>query len=127
MSLHFCRCPYYEVAQQSLYGTLNVTDSWATSYWGQLLGTNLAAAQCGIALPSLPYKFRAAFFADANNPICGEYLQLTSQYPGRGPCYPVLVETVDYFNRWLIMLVQYLALCAVSHNTPSLSMECAQW
>ncbi len=37
--------------------------------------------------------------ADPNSPTCGEWLQFTSQYPGSGPCYPVLVQTVDHLNR----------------------------
>lgn len=76
-----------------------MSDTWNTAYWDALLATNLTAAQCGISLPTVPNKFRADFFADANNPTCGEYLQLTSLYPGRGPCYPVFFESVDYFNR----------------------------
>ena len=94
-----CRCPYYETAQDSLFGTLAVSNAWDTAYWDALLDTNLSAAQCGISLPTVPNKFRADFFADVNNPTCGEYLQLTSLYPGRGPCYPVFFESVDYFNR----------------------------
>lgn len=94
-----CRCPYYETAQDSLYGTLAVSDTWDTAYWDALLDTNLTEAQCGISLPSVPKKFRPDFFANVNSPTCGEYLQLTSLYPGRGPCYPVLLESVDYFNR----------------------------
>ncbi|CAL8462248.1 g1779 [Coccomyxa elongata] len=76
-------------------------DDWSTSYWGSLLSTNLTGGACNIALQYLPKKYRSAFFSNASNPLCGEYLQLTSLYPGRGPCYPVLVETMDYFERCL--------------------------
>lgn len=31
----------------------------------------------------------------------GKYLQATSQFPGRGPCYPVWAPTVPYFNRYV--------------------------
>ena len=95
----FRRCPYYRIAQAGLYGTLNVTDDWSTNYWGSLLSTNLTGGACNIALQYVPTKYRSAFFSNASSPLCGEYLQLTSLYPGRGPCYPVLVDTIDYFNR----------------------------
>jgi hypothetical protein len=29
----------------------------------------------------------------------GVYYQVTSQFPGQGPCYPVWVQTIPYFNR----------------------------
>lgn len=93
------RCPYYRLAQDNLFGTLNVTEEWSTSYWGSIPSTNITAGQCNILLQYLPDKYRADFLGNVSNPLCGEYLQLTSLYPGRGPCYPVLLETVDYFNR----------------------------
>ena len=52
---------------------------------------------------------RSDFFANVTDPTCGEYLQLTSLYPGRGPCYPVMVETVDYFNRCIFFPLCLLA------------------
>lgn len=104
------RCSYYKTAQPQLYGTLDVSTAWETSYWSQLSNTNLTTSACNIDLPTIPYKFRAAFLADPSNPTCGEYLQLTSLYPGRGPCYPVLVPTVDYLDRypeafWHVLMV----------------------
>eukprot|EP00884_Botryococcus_braunii_P000131 jgi/Botrbrau1/10118/Bobra.20_2s0025.1 len=92
------RCPYYRVAEMGLYGTMPGVDTWATSYWGNLVDTSLPGADCGIDLASVPSKFQGAF-VDQNSPGCGSYLQLLSQYPGRGPCDPVLMETIDYFNR----------------------------
>ena len=106
-----CRCPYYETAQDSLYGTLAVSDTWDTAYWDALLSTNLTAAACGISLPTVPNKFKSDFFADINNPTCGEYLQLTSLYPGRGPCYPVVLESVDYFNRCSLTILSPKHAC----------------
>jgi hypothetical protein len=95
-----CRCLYYRTVMLGvLYGTLNVTDAWNTEYWADLYSTNLTDLQCNIALPSLPQKFRGNFFANTSDPLCGEYLQLTSMYPGKGPCFPVFLDTVDYFNR----------------------------
>ena len=101
-----CRCPYYRTAEHALYGTLTITgmnigDStgYADTYWDALPTTNLTNAQCGIDLPNYPNKFKNAFMTDPNNPACGQYLQFTSQYPGSGPCYPVLVPTVDHLNR----------------------------
>ena len=42
---------------------------------------------------------QAALLGMAGAPSCGALLQLQSLYPGLGPCYPVLLATVDYFNR----------------------------
>jgi hypothetical protein len=81
-----------------LHGTLPGVDAWNTEYWGNLADTTLPGAECGMNLAGLPSKFQGAFL-DPNAPVCGSYLQLLSQYPGRGPCDPVLMETVDYFNR----------------------------
>ena len=91
------RCPYYELASSGLYGTLNDSDALDTGYWGDLFNTSVS--QCNISLAWLPQKYRAAFFANASGPTCGEYFQLSSMYPGSGPCYPVFVETVGYLNR----------------------------
>ncbi len=74
-------------------------ETWSTTYWSALADTNLSAADCGINLGGLPTKFQASYL-DPNSPVCGSYLQLLSQYPGKGPCDPVIMETVDYFNRW---------------------------
>lgn len=102
-----CRCPYYRTAEHGLYGTLTLGDTdnqglYFDSYWSSLTTTTLTTSspdQCGINLPGYPDKFKSAFMADPNNPTCGEYLQFTSQYPGKGPCYPVLVPTVEHLNR----------------------------
>ncbi|KAL3136905.1 hypothetical protein ABBQ32_006513 [Trebouxia sp. C0010 RCD-2024] len=98
------RCPYYRTAEHGLYGTITLGDTdnqgnYFDAYWSRLTTTTLTTAQCGIDLPGYPDKFKSAFMADPNNPTCGEYLQFTSQYPGKGPCYPVLVATVDHLNR----------------------------
>lgn len=101
-----CRCPYYRTAEHGLYGSLTITGvnagdttGYADTYWDALPTTTLTNSQCGIDLPNFPNKFKSAFMTDPNNPTCGQYLQFTSQYPGSGPCYPVLIETVDHLNR----------------------------
>ncbi len=95
-----CRCPYYRNALGSVYGSLSNVSEYSTEYWSQLESTNLNSSQCGTAaLASFPEKLRAYFLRNTTNPLCGDYLQFTSQYPGKGPCYPVLVKTVEYFNR----------------------------
>ena len=104
MLCYACRCPYYRTAEQGLYGTLTLGDTdnqgdYFDAYWSRLTTTTLTTAQCGINLPGFPDKFKSAFMADPSNPTCGEYLQFTSQYPGKGPCDPVLVATVDHLNR----------------------------
>ena len=113
-----CRCPYYRTAEHQLYGTLTITginkgDStgYADTYWDSLPTTTLTNAQCGIDLPNFPNKYKSSFMADPNNPTCGEYLQFTSQYPGYGPCYPVLVETVDHLNRFCLSPPTHCSSC----------------
>lgn len=101
--LHICRCPYYRTAEDALYGTLTITDDdggYADTYWDSLTTTTLTTSQCGIDLAGFPDKYKSAFLADPDSPTCGQWLQFTSQYPGSGPCYPVLVPTVDHLNRW---------------------------
>ena len=83
-----CRCPYYGAAYSGLYGNLNITDVYATSYWADLpsvITANTASTACNFTTAWLPHRFKAAYFADPNNPTCGEYLQLASLYPGSGP------------------------------------------
>jgi len=102
-NLWACRCPYYRTAEDGLYGTLTITADeagYADTYWDSLTTTTLGSSQCGIDSAGFPDKYKSAFLADPNNPTCGQWLQFTSQYPGSGPCYPVLVQTVDHLNRW---------------------------
>lgn len=35
----------------------------------------------------------------AGSSVSGAYLQASSQFPDKGPCYPVWSATVPYFNR----------------------------
>lgn len=49
-------------------------------------------------LPTLP------MLADPNmcsvpGALTGAYYKATSQFPGKGPCYPVWAATTPYFNR----------------------------
>lgn len=37
----------------------------------------------------------------AGSTVSGQYLQASSQFPGKGPCYPVWASTVPYFNRYV--------------------------
>ena len=122
-----CRCPYYRTAEHGLYGTLTLGDTdnqgiYFDSYWSSLTSTTLTTSspdQCGVNLPGYPDKFKSAFMADPNNPTCGEYLQFTSQYPGKGPCYPVLVPTVDHLNRCHSLLsITPCILCFALSCTP---------
>jgi hypothetical protein len=40
----------------------------------------------------------------AGSTVSGKYLQASSQFPGKGPCYPVFAATVPYFNRYALQL-----------------------
>lgn len=95
-----CRCPYYKLAGGGVFGSLDTsTSAWSTQYWGALNGSTLLDAACPATLAALPARFQAAMLAAPGAPSCGALLQLQSLYPGRGPCYPVFLDTVDYFNR----------------------------
>jgi len=88
------------MAPGGVYGSLAAdTPPASTQYWGALNGTSLAGGACPVAVASLPARFQAAALGAAGPAGCGALLQLQSLYPGRGPCFPVLLETVDYFNR----------------------------
>ena len=102
-----CRCPYYRNALDSVYPTLNVTDAYSTQYWDALPTTTLNASACGVNTAAYPAKFQQAFFGSNSSPACGQWLQFTSLYPGKGPCYPVLVKTVEYFNRYACPPLHY--------------------
>lgn len=58
------------------------------------------------AVAALGFNLTTAFGIDANicsvgagRTVSGTYLQASSQFPGKGPCYPVWAATVPYFNR----------------------------
>jgi hypothetical protein len=47
----------------------------------------------------------------AGSTVSGTYLQASSQFPSKGPCYPVFAATVPYFNR-----------CAPQHRTQTAAL-----
>ena len=50
--------------------------------------------------PSRYSKYRGSFITgDPGTTFCGEYEQLTSQFPGAGPCYAVWAQTYPWFYR----------------------------
>jgi hypothetical protein len=57
-----------------------------------------AQSNAGLDLSTLGVNISMCDVA-AGSSIGGKYLQVQSQFPGKGPCYPVWASTVPYFNR----------------------------
>lgn len=106
-------CPYYVLADNGLYGSMPGIADADTSYYNNLTLITAAMATAAqddfiAALDALPVTPATAWVNTylANNPsivaggsLDGKYYQLTSQFPGKGPCYPVYIETASFFNR----------------------------
>eukprot|EP00955_Chlamydomonas_euryale_P029476 310902-Chlamydomonas_euryale.AAC.1 len=100
-------CPYYRVAEYNLYGQLPGVSDTNTTYYGELstIGTftpDTAQASFINAVDALNVPWVDAFLSSngiTDSSTDGTYFQLTTQFPDKGPCYPVYVETADYFNR----------------------------
>mmetsp|Transcript_8104 Transcript_8104/g.16758 ORF Transcript_8104/g.16758 Transcript_8104/m.16758 type:complete len:786 (-) Transcript_8104:485-2842(-) len=99
-------CPYYALADNDLYGKIAGVDDIDTSYYDQLATipddtatadqTAFIAELSGLGITWVD-DFLAATVSGAT--VTGGYYQLTSQFPGKGPCYPVYIKTADFFNR----------------------------
>lgn len=48
------RCPYYQVAEHSLYGTLQGVGDWDTNYWAQLNTTSKAQCPAQVTVGFIP-------------------------------------------------------------------------
>ena len=96
-------CPYYGFSQFTANGTdqlgilgpANEGDA-DTGWWVDL--PNLQETQCAdpALLATIPEAVSAAFNATGS---CGYYYQMTSLYPGAGPCSAVLFETKEFMKR----------------------------
>lgn len=56
--------------------------------------------------PSRYAKYASSFITRGSTgaQFCGEYNQLTSQFPGAGPCYAVWAQTYPWFYRQVFLL-----------------------
>ena len=56
--------------------------------------------------PSRSAKYASSFITTGSTgaQFCGEYDQLTSQFPGAGPCYAVWAQTYPWFYRQVFLL-----------------------
>lgn len=101
------RCPYYAVAQQNLYDHLQGVNYTSTQYYAELAtapsSVDAAASQFVTAAQSLNIPWVNSYLSShgitPSSSVGGAYYQFTSQFPGKGPCYPVWVPTTSYFNR----------------------------
>ena len=98
------RCPYYLDAtdEKDVYGKITGADVADTQYYKALstyagtVPSTCAAFGGGTVASSF------AGFGCGTASAYGSLLQLSSQFPGRGPCYPVYFATTPYFNRRVI-------------------------
>ncbi|KAG2493603.1 hypothetical protein HYH03_008120 [Edaphochlamys debaryana] len=98
-------CPYYRFAEDNIYGRIPASAGvapWDYQYFSDLaLIPNITDP--GVAPYIAKLKGLGGVFAseaaklEAN--MSGVYYQLKSQFPGNGPCYPILFETVEFFYR----------------------------
>ena len=106
-------CPYYTYTDFNK--TIEDLDAWSSQYFDKLSRSNATAAgtksckemvdlvlkwdQSGW-LDALP-EFLSKSLRDATRTagMCGQLYQSMSTIPGRGPCFPILVPTVDVINR----------------------------
>lgn len=102
------RCPYYAFSQDNLTGRLTGVDNTSVQYYANLVtmkSANDSSASLFISsLQSMNLSWVNNYLSTKNvynggSVVTGSYYQLKSQFPGKGPCYPVWVPTVNYFSR----------------------------
>jgi solute carrier family 44 (choline transporter-like protein), member 2/4/5 len=94
-------CPYYGYSQfaASRGDKLGIFSSGGfenTKWWGSLLSLNESACVDADVLITIPSSISDDMNATKG---CGQYYQMTSMYPGVGPCSSVLFETVEFMHR----------------------------
>lgn len=77
-------------------------------------GINLTSFGVDINMCSVP----------SGSSVSGAYLQASSQFPGKGPCYPIWAATVPYFNRWAGSTSWLHAVLAAGHQAASQPAIC---
>ena len=106
-------CPYYKYTDFNQ--TIQGVGSWSSQYFDKLVNSNATASgtascqqmvdqaqkwdEAGL-LDDLP-PFLAKSLRDASKAggLCGQLYASMSTIPGRGPCFPILQNTVDVINR----------------------------
>lgn len=77
------------------------------------------------------YQKFARQFITSSNPSeqCGQYDQLTSQFPGTGPCYAVWAQTYPWFYRSVPFVVRFVQPCleSISVCLARSQTYCAVW
>ncbi|GFR50844.1 hypothetical protein Agub_g13116 [Astrephomene gubernaculifera] len=95
-------CPYYRFAEDGLYGSIPGVANTSTMYFDDLARitniTDSTAASYVSKIKSLGGVFTTEATALQNN-LTGKYYQMKSEFPGNGPCYPILFETEEFFYR----------------------------
>mmetsp|Transcript_16614 Transcript_16614/g.35931 ORF Transcript_16614/g.35931 Transcript_16614/m.35931 type:complete len:775 (-) Transcript_16614:968-3292(-) len=100
------RCPYYRFAEDNLYGKLPNVSDLSVSYYRMLPSATIPASNVttkflqGVgSLPWVSNWMNTYNISSTSATLNGYYLQLQSQFPGLGPCYPVFASTESYFHR----------------------------
>ncbi|KAL0045810.1 hypothetical protein WJX82_005374 [Trebouxia sp. C0006] len=107
------RCPYYDLTPDigSPTSTLSAETAGSddTSYFSNLTSTTDTCAPSSV--PARYSKYYSQFVTGSTaSQRCGEYHQLTSQFPGAGPCYAVWAQTYPWFYRCVPTLPTQLAV-----------------
>ena len=94
-------CPYYGFSPFTLDGAdaLGIADASGaanTGWWSDLPALNATACVDEALLATIPDFVTQAFNGIGS---CGQYYQMTSMYPGEGPCSAVLFETTEFMQR----------------------------
>jgi solute carrier family 44 (choline transporter-like protein), member 2/4/5 len=96
-------CPYYGYSQFTDNGAdqLDLLDANGggaedTAWWDALPGVQETSCVDRSLLERVPQTVVDAFNATGT---CGAYYQMSSLYPGEGPCAAVLFETTDFMHR----------------------------
>lgn len=105
-------CPYYKYVDFN--ATIAGLDEYSSSYYDKLAESNATAAGSASCkemqslvsewdqsgwLGELPSFLAQSLRDSANAGLCGVLYQSMSAVPGRGPCFPALLETLDVINR----------------------------
>ncbi|MEW5314523.1 MAG: hypothetical protein WDW38_006015 [Sanguina aurantia] len=117
-------CPYYRFSQRNLYGSLTGVANTSVNYFDFLPNTVVVDVKASAFLASASYISSnwSTYISSlnlvvaANGSVGGAYLDVTSNVPGQGPCYPNSVSESAYLHRILISSVSELQTAHPERN-----------
>ena len=119
---HF-ECPYYGYSQFNDAGTdqLGIRASGGfenTEWWAELDDYSGSTCVDNDFFSTVPQAVSDAMNATES---CGDYYQLSSLYPGQGPCYAVLFETQEFMHRCYPVISEAAAANVTSISASSIA------